>query len=136
MSNYLAIATVTATLRRNLQAAIDVDVPGSTVGTGRPDGTDNGVPNNGVNLFLYQVTPNLSWRNADLPTRDSDGSLERRPQVALDLHYLLSFHGDEAKLEPQRRAYPAGPPCAHARDDPGHARRPTFRLPGRLRPSR
>jgi hypothetical protein len=93
---------VTATLRRNLQAAIDVDVPGSTVGTGRPDGTDNGVPENGVNLFLYQVTPNPGWRNADLPTRDSDGSLDRRPQVALDLHYLLSFHGDESKLEPQR----------------------------------
>jgi hypothetical protein len=102
MSNYLAIATVTATLRRNLQAAIDVDVPGSTVGTGRPDGTDNGVPESGVNLFLYQVTSNPGWRNADLPTRDSDGSLDRRPQVALDLHYLLSFHGDESKLEPQR----------------------------------
>jgi hypothetical protein len=102
MSNYLAIATVTATLRRNLQAAIDVDVPGSTVGTGRPDGTDNGVPEIGVNLFLYQVTPNPGWRNADLPTRDPDGSLGQRPQVALDLHYLLSFHGDESKLEPQR----------------------------------
>jgi hypothetical protein len=102
MSNYLAIATVTATLRRNLQAAISVDVPGTTVGTGRPDGTDNGVPDAGVNIFLYQVTPNPGWRNADLPTRDSDGSLGRRPQVALDLHYLMSFYGDEPKLEPQR----------------------------------
>ena len=102
MSNYLAIATVTATLRRNLQAAIDVDVPGATVGTGRPAATENGVPENGVNVFLYQVTPNSGWRNADLPTRDPQGSLIMRPQVALDLHYLMSFYGDEPKLEPQR----------------------------------
>ncbi len=26
----------------------------------------------------------------------------RRPQAALDLHYLLSFYGDDAQLEPQR----------------------------------
>ena len=58
-----------------------MDVPGSTVGTGRPDGSDNGVPENGVNLFLYQVTPNpaLAQRRPAHP-RDSDGSLERRPR--------------------------------------------------------
>jgi len=101
MSNYRAIATVTAVLRRNLQTAIDVDVPGAKVGTGRPEGAQNGTPEPGVNLFLYQVAPNAAWRNADLPTRRADGSLQRRPQAALDLHYLLSFHGDEAKLEAQ-----------------------------------
>ena len=26
----------------------------------------------------------------------------QRPQVALDLHYLLTFYGEEAQLEPQR----------------------------------
>jgi hypothetical protein len=101
MSNHLAVATVTAALRRNLQAAIDADVPGAKVSTGRPDGTENGAAEAGVNIFLYQVKPNAAWRNADLPTRRADGSLERRPQVALDLHYLLSFYGDEPKLEPQ-----------------------------------
>lgn len=101
MSNYQAIATVTAVLHRNLQAAIDADVPGAKVGTGRPESAQNGAPEAGVNLFLYQVAPNAAWRNADLPTRRSDGSLQRRPLTALDLHYLLSFYGDEPKLEAQ-----------------------------------
>lgn len=103
MSNYLAVATVTATLRRNLQAAIDTEevVPGAKVGTGRPEGTENGSPKTGVNIFLYQVTPNAAWRNADLPTRGVDGPLKQRPQVALDLHYLLTFYGDESTLQPQ-----------------------------------
>lgn len=101
MSNHQAIATVTAALRRNLQAAIDVDVPGAKVGTGRPEGAENGTPQAGVNLFLYQVAPNAAWRNADLPTRRADGALQKRVQTALDLHYLLSFHGDELNLEAQ-----------------------------------
>ena len=41
-------------------------------------------------------------RNRDLPTRNSDGELVQRPRVALDLHYLLTFYGDEMLLEPQR----------------------------------
>jgi hypothetical protein len=101
MSNHQAIATVTAALRRNLQAAVDVDVPGAKVGTGRPEGAENGTTEAGVNLFLYQVAPNAAWRNADLPTRRGDGSLQARAQAALDLTYLLSFHGDELGLEAQ-----------------------------------
>ena len=38
----------------------------------------------------------------DLPTRNSRSDLVQRPRVALDLHYLLSFYGDDARLEPQR----------------------------------
>jgi len=102
MSNFLAIATVTATLRRILQAAVGKDVPGADVRAGRPESAGNGTPPTRVNIFLYQVTPNGTRRNADLPTRRADGQLVQRPQVALDLHYLLSFYGDEDKLEPQR----------------------------------
>ena len=102
MSNYLAIATVTAALSRVLQAVIGADVPGALVTTVRPDGSNSGVPDTGVNVFLYQVTPNPHWHNNDLPTRRPDGTLVQRPQVALDLHYLLSFYGTEAELEPQR----------------------------------
>ncbi len=102
MSNFLAIATVTATLGRMLQAAVGADVPGALVTTVRPDGPNSGVPDTGVNLFLYQVTPNAQWRNQDLPTRRADGTVAQRPQAALDLHYLLSFYGSEAELEPQR----------------------------------
>lgn len=102
MSNFLAIATVTAALRRTLQAALDIDVPGAKVTTVRPDGSGSGVPNTGANLYLYQVTPNASLRNADMPNRNSEGRLIQRPQVALDLHYLLTFYGDDKELKPQR----------------------------------
>lgn len=101
MSNYLAVATVTAALSDLLQSAINPDVPGVSVTMLRPDG-NGGMPKTGVNVFLYQVTPNAAWHNADLPTRRSGGDLIQRPQVALDLHYLLTFYGDETKLEPQR----------------------------------
>ena len=101
MSNYLAIATVTAALSDILQTAILPDVAGATVTTHRPDNNGN-MPPVGVNVFLYQVMPNAAWRNADLPTRREGGDLTQRPQAALDLHYLLTFYGAEAKLEPQR----------------------------------
>src|SRR5215218_3320208 len=102
MSNYLAVATVTATLSRALTTAVGTDVPGATVTTLRPNDSTNGTPGRGVNIYLYQVTPNAAWRNADLPTRREDGQLVQRPQVALDLQYLLSFYGEEVQLEPQR----------------------------------
>lgn len=102
MSNYLAIATVTATLSRALTAAVGPDVPAAVVTTLRPDDSTNGTPGTGVNIYLYQATPNVAWRNTDLPTRREDGGLVQRPRVALDLQYLLSFYGDELQLEPQR----------------------------------
>jgi len=102
VSNYLAIATVTAALQSLLQRDLGVDVPGATVTTVRPDSADNALPDPGANVFLYQVTPNSAWRNTDLPTRTSAGHLVQRPRVALDLHYLLTFYGAELDLEPQR----------------------------------
>lgn len=100
MSNFLAIATATTALRQLVQDAAAAAVPGATVTTVRPAST--GMPELGVNVYLFQVTPNAALRNADLPTRRGDGSLARRPQLALDLHYLLSFYGSESDLEPQR----------------------------------
>lgn len=102
MSNHLAVAAVTASLVRYLQGAVGADVGNAVVTAVRPDGPNSGVPEVGVNIFLYQATPNVAWRNQDLPTRRPDGSLNQRPQIALDLHYLLTFYGDETLLEPQR----------------------------------
>ena len=103
MSNHLAIATVTATLRSQLQGAVQTALPGATVTTLRPDKSEAGeTANPTVNLYLYQVSPNAAWRNEDLPTRDGTGRLDRKPRAALDLHYLLSFYGDEGELAPQR----------------------------------
>ena len=110
MSNFLAIATVTATLQQILQEAVDMNVPGAVSGAQvtmvRPDksGPNSGIPTRGVNIFLYQVTANGALSNADLPTRTANGQLLQRPRVALDLHYLLTFYGTESELEPQRLA--------------------------------
>ncbi len=101
MSNFLAIATVTATLQSVLTVTLNQDVAGAQVVVTRPDGKDNsGKPT--LHIFLYLVKPNPALRNADLPTRSSDGQLRRRPQAALDLHYLFTFVGDETTLVPQR----------------------------------
>ncbi|MGC2696895.1 MAG: DUF4255 domain-containing protein [Candidatus Angelobacter sp.] len=99
MSNYLAIATVTAALQQVLLPPVKQAVGGANVGFNRPDPATSTTPL--VNIFLYQITPNVAYRNADLPTRRSDGSLAQRPQAAYDLHYLFTFHGDDTQLQPQ-----------------------------------
>jgi hypothetical protein len=104
LSNHLAAAAVTATLRKTLQAALDDAVPGianARVTTLRPSEPGADLPTPGVNIFLYRVSPSGPLRNVDLPTRRSDGSVMARPTAAVELHYLVSFHGDEGKLEPQ-----------------------------------
>jgi len=102
VSNYLAIATVSACLYQILQNPVSAAVSGANVGFGRP-ANSNGTTQTGpmVNAYLYQVTPNAAYRNADLPTRRGDGTLVKKPQIALDLHYLFTFSGDDGKLEPQ-----------------------------------
>ncbi len=102
MSNYLAVATVTATLQHMLDPVIGTDVPGARATTVRPDTPGHGVPDVGVNIFLYEIAPNAGLRNMDLPTRSSNGEAVQRPAAALDLHYLMSFYGDDSKLEPQQ----------------------------------
>jgi uncharacterized protein DUF4255 len=100
VSDFRAVATVTKTL---LQTAASEAVPGALVRTARPEAPPGGgVPPPGIDLYLYQVTPNAAFRGDDLPTRRSDGTLIQRPRAALDLHYLIVFRGNELELEPQR----------------------------------
>lgn len=99
MSNDLAVATVTAALKQMLEGPLRQTVASADVKLVRPD---HNVPTKGVNIFLYQVSPNAALRNADLPTRGPRGELVNRPVAAIDLHYLLTFYGDEPTLEPQR----------------------------------
>ena len=101
MSNYLSIAAATATLCQILDEAVARDVTGAKATALRPNARQD-LPDPGVNVYLYQVTPNVALRNADVPSRGPDGSLMQRPQAAIDLHYLLSFYGKEIELEPQR----------------------------------
>jgi hypothetical protein len=104
MSNFLAIATVTAVLRDLLQEAAGAAVPGATVTTRRPESvTDSGQHKPAVNIFLYLVAPNAAWRNTDITIRYADPErVEKRPQTPLNLNYLFSFYGNELEFEPQR----------------------------------
>lgn len=102
MSNEYAIATVTATLQQLLDKAVAADFAGAHASMLTPDGPAAGLADPGVNIFLYQVSPNAAWRNRDLPTRGSDGRPMSTPRAAVDLHYLLTFYGQDDQFEPQR----------------------------------
>ncbi|MDA0866343.1 MAG: DUF4255 domain-containing protein, partial [Cyanobacteria bacterium] len=101
MSNHLAIATVTATLQRALQASVQLDVDGARVTTVRPTDIGNGTPETGVNLFLYQIITNAALSNMDSPRFRNKGDFSKR-QTALELHYMVSVYGDDNELAPQR----------------------------------
>ena len=103
MGNALAIAAVTAVLKDLLNnGLIDHNITGAvggnvTVSALPPDrvfapGVQEG---NQLNLFLYQVAPNVGWRNVGLPSRDERGGRLANPPLALDLHYLLTAYGAE-----------------------------------------
>ena len=99
MSNALAIAAVTAVLRDLLNnGVVDHDLTTSvgnvTVSSLPPDRIVVGESEETrLNLFLYHVSPNAAWRNADLPAYDSKGTRVSNPPLALDLHYLLTAYG-------------------------------------------
>jgi hypothetical protein len=94
VSNYLAIATVTATLQAILQEVANEVGGNISVTIERPaerSGAQKDTP--GLNIFLYRVDVNGTYSNHDLPTRNSLGQVVARPQIALDLNYLLTFYG-------------------------------------------
>lgn len=103
MSNGLALAAATRGLCAKISEALAEAGSlgfGARVTSLRPNllsATDAA-----VNAYLFQITPNVALRNVDLPTRRAGGELVQRPLLALDLHYLLTFTGDEAELVPQR----------------------------------
>ncbi|WP_369387702.1 DUF4255 domain-containing protein [Streptomyces sp. CG1] len=101
MSNTLAVATVTEALRQQIAQSLAPDIPFAVDVAARKPPTDPPAEPT-ITVFLYQVTPNPSLRNMDAPTRAADGTVLTRPSAALDLHYLISFYGDEAELVPQR----------------------------------
>lgn len=103
MSTALAIGAVTAVLRSLLDnrlasafGALGEATP--VISVLPPDlviPTDTGTSLDTLNLFLYQVRPNLGWRNVGYPARDSGGDRVSYPPLALDLHYLLSAYSQE-----------------------------------------
>ncbi len=92
MSNSLAIASVTATLRRLLEKS------GIDHVTVRPlDKAPVGIAadKQRINLFLYQALPDAAFRNMEMPGRVKSGETGH-PPLPLTLYYLLTaYSGDE-----------------------------------------
>jgi hypothetical protein len=101
MSNALAIAHVTQALALLIENNVGPEFGEAVkVEPRKPPADAQAEPT--ISVFLYQVTPNTSQRNNDLPTRASGGTLVKRPAAALDLHYLISAYGEETELVGQR----------------------------------
>lgn len=97
MSSPLAIGAVSAVLRNLLDNGM-VDA-GPAVGSVKvtavaPDTIKLDDPHLGpsLNIFLYRVSPNQGWRNASLPSYDSQGNRQSNPPLGLDLHYLITAY--------------------------------------------
>ena len=93
MSNALAIAAATATLRHLLDSQVPqvADLSGLSVTTQPPDVAEKSSADNQLNLFLYQTVVNGAWRNQDMPRQVRPGETAA-PPLAINLHYLLTAY--------------------------------------------
>ncbi|HZF91066.1 DUF4255 domain-containing protein [Streptomyces sp.] len=96
MSDALAIAAVTETLRAVLQEAVESAVPGAAVTARHPEraGVEAGTAA-ALNVFLYRTAVDGAWRNAD-PVGTHPGET-RHPALPLVLHYLLTGYAADAE---------------------------------------
>lgn len=101
MSSPYSLAAVSAVLSRYLKAYLvddkvaDVlgdDVTVSILPPDRVMSPGDEEPTQ-VNLYLHQVTHNAALLNSHFPSRDSQGDIVDSPQLALNLHYLLTVYG-------------------------------------------
>ncbi len=99
MSNFLAVATVSAALQLHLTDAVKAAVGGAEVWVDRSDVKRQRA---GVNIYMYRTSVDPIRRNEELPARHDDASLRSKPKTAVNLHYLLTFHGKDDELVPQR----------------------------------
>ena len=108
ISNSLSIATVTACIRKILEnsfisTADEDELESPQVTTLPPDNPASPRRASAAPTSSCFSARNPHWRNTDLPTRSSDAKCHRpSPRLALDLHYLVTFYGDETALEAQR----------------------------------
>ncbi len=90
MSNQLAIAAVTATLRSLLVRGVGIPEV-----TARPlDNARRSTTGHQLNLFLYQVLPDAALRNQDMPRQIKSGETSY-PALPLMLYYLLTAYSDD-----------------------------------------
>jgi hypothetical protein len=92
MSDALAIAAVTTTIRNLLFTGVNAVVPGTEV-TARPlDSARNGRTGNQLNVFLYHTSIAPAWRNEDFPGKVRPGETGF-PPLPLSLYYLITAYG-------------------------------------------
>lgn len=94
MSNSLAIAAVTTTLRNLISQGVAQELGDGIVTTQPPDKARYHHDKNQINLFLYHILPNASWRTMDLPNRVKPGEIGQ-PPLALNLYYIITFYGKD-----------------------------------------
>ncbi len=97
MSNALAIATITDTLRGLIAA--DFSGLNANVTVQPPDKAHDDPLKHFVNLFLYQVLPNAALRNLDIQSLMKPGSTSMSP-LALNLYYMLTAYSQGDDLDP------------------------------------
>jgi Pvc16 N-terminal domain len=79
MSNALAIAAVTATLRDLLLS--DTSLPsGAHITALSPEEAHDSTYANQINIFLYHTLPNGAWRNRAIPERVKSGETGLSPR--------------------------------------------------------
>ncbi|HEX8067403.1 MAG TPA: Pvc16 family protein [Thermoleophilaceae bacterium] len=90
----MAIAAVTATLRKALFDAANEEIPGAEV-TARPldRAREGNTGKNQLNLFLYRTTVDAALRNTDMPTAPAGGSENGSAPLPLTLQYLVTAWG-------------------------------------------
>jgi hypothetical protein len=90
VSNALAIAAVTRTLRFVLERGMNTDsLSGVTITTRPLDKARGSNTGRQINLFLYQTSVSAAWRNAESPRASVP------PALGLDLHYLVTAYGPD-----------------------------------------
>jgi hypothetical protein len=104
MSNSLAVAVVTETLRQILDRGVnasladdpstDLELAGTSVTTRPPDRARTNQQGTQLNIFLYQTSVNAAWRNQDMPRQVRPGETGR-PPLPLNLHYLVTAYGSD-----------------------------------------
>jgi hypothetical protein len=101
MSNSLAIAAVTATLRNLLHAGItsEPDLADASITMQPLDRARTNDSNaNQLNLFLYHVVPSGAWRNQPIPGVVRSGETGF-PALGLNLYYLLTAFGRDNDIQ-------------------------------------
>ena len=100
MSDYLAVAGVSAVLKMILSNALTSGGPSTILGATSgitalsPDLITTGPGEQPqLNLFMYYASLNDGYRNAGLPSHDTQGRRLSNPPLALNLHYLVSAYG-------------------------------------------